>query len=400
MTIAEVVGIAGGDGTTLRVVLARGLSSMATFAVLPYIAVVILDGHLATPSVAATLVGVYVLCLRAGGFISAPVVQLLRRSRPLPVLYFAAAAFLLAGILTTELGWPLPVLAGALFANALAVAVANVLTKAAMAAELDDRRRVLGFGALSRAINGGAAVGALVGSFTAHHGTLAVFVPAMVLAGLAGAACSSIHDVGRPRVGLNVKVEGGQWIRRITFVVATATVWLAYVQFFAVLPIYARGSAAAGWVGLVFAINAVMVVVLQRLVLDKTATLFATPSRQWLVYMVACGCMTGALALLCAIRTTAWPLLFLAIVLLSMSELFWSPLLDSWTASVFGPRNLLAAYTITGLAWGGAEAAASSFSIPIATGAVTGIPWYGAILMSGVLVMGASFGLRAVVVYN
>jgi hypothetical protein len=219
----------------------------------------------------------------------------------------------------------------------------------------------------------------------------------VALVGLAGAFCVGLPGIKNAEVGLNVRMEGGGWRPQVVFVLGTAMVWLAYVQFFAVLPIYAQGRAAADWVGVVFAINAVMIVGLQRLVLDRTAKLLSTASNQWAIYLAACGCMAGALALLCAVRTDAWPLLFVAIVLLTISELFWSPLLDVWTASVFGRRNLLAAYTITGLAWGGAEAAASSLSISVAAGAITGVPWYGAIVISGALVMVAAFGLKRIV---
>ncbi|HEY4092645.1 MAG TPA: hypothetical protein VGN46_14115 [Luteibacter sp.] len=386
-----------GVSPAFRVVVARGLSSTATFAVLPYLAVVILDGHLASASLAAMVVGIYVLCLRAGGIISGLVVHVLGARRPLPWLYLAAAAFLVLGMVAMGARLPLGFLAVALFANALSVAVANVLTKATIAAAADDRQRVLAFGALSRAINGGAAVGGLAGSVAAPHGTLAVLLPASLLVALAGISCLRLPKVRADAVAVHVTVGAGAWGRRITFVVATAMVWLAYVQFFAVLPVYARGTPAEEWVGVAFAVNAVMIVGLQQFVLKHAAPMFDRVSHQWRVYLAACGCIGLSLVLLCAIRTAAWPLLFAAIVLLTISELFWSPLLDAWTASVFGPKNLLGAYTITGLAWGGAEALGSSLSIPVAAGSLPGVPWYAALVVSGVVVIAAALCLRSAI---
>ena len=398
MTALEATAPVVDSFATLRVVVARGLSSTATFAVLPYLALVILDNHLGSASAAATMVGVYVLCLRAGGVISAPVVRLLSRSQPLPVLYFAATVFLIASVVAIKLEYQLVLAAAALMANALSVAVANVLTKATIAAEPDDCQRVFGFGMLSRAINGGAAVGGLAGSFAVHYGPFSVLVPAAALVAMASAFCVGLPRVSNNSVGVHVKVDGGDWPRRIGFVVSTAMVWLAYVQFFAVLPIYARGSSASEWIGAVFAINAIMIVALQKFVLKRTANLFATLSSQWRVYLAACGCMATSLILLCAVRTHAWPVLFMAIILLTLSELFWSPLLDAWTALVFGQRNLLAAYTITGLAWGGAEAAASSLSIPIAAGAISSVPWYSALGASGLILMIAAVCVKSTLI--
>jgi hypothetical protein len=126
-------------------------------------------------------------------------------------------------------------------------------------------------------------------------------------------------------------------------------------------------------------------------------TLLTDARRQWIVYMAACCAMAFALVLLLSIRTDGWLLIFLAILILNGSELLWSPLLDNWTATMFGRENLLCAFTITGLAWGAAEALASSFSIQIALGGVSGVPWYGAILMAGVMIILAALLMRIIV---
>ena len=185
--------------------------------------------------------------------------------------------------------------------------------------------------------------------------------------------------------------------RLAIFVCATAMIWLGYVQFFAVLPVYAIDQPAAKWVGTIFAINAVIIVGMQGIVLRTLTTLLTDARRQWVVYMASCCAMAFALVLLLSIRTDGWLLIFLAILILSGSELLWSPLLDNWTATMFGRENLLGAFTITGLAWGGAEALASSFSIQIALGGVSGVPWYGAILMAGVMVVLAALLMRVIV---
>jgi len=384
-----------------QAVLARGCSSAASYAFLPYLPIWMMGGQAYGAGVIGTVVGLHIFALRAGGVFSRPAMQLVGRANALLACHLVAAATLALLIGSAFIGMAtVPCLVALLALNGVATSVGNVLTKAFIASHAGKERRVHEFGKLNRAINGGAALGAVAGSVQMDAVPDGFAIISLLLFGLA-AACSRglpMDVVRNGGMSWSVRDLLGHWKVKAAFLAVTATIWLGYAQFFTALPVYAIGTAAQAFIGAFFAINAALIVTFQGKALRAVQPLLGGPLGPCRVFAGSAVLMVVALVGLMATHGALWPVLFAAIVIFTLSELLWAPLLDTWTASVFGQRHLVEGYTIAGLSWGLFEASGGALSIYYYAGVdhQGSVPWSYPILVTCLLVTLAGLGMRYV----
>jgi MFS transporter, DHA1 family, multidrug resistance protein len=267
---------------------------------------------------------------------------------------------LLAGIAARIVGYGL--MAGAtrygqfLAAGAL-VGVGGALftpaSKAVIALRATDARtRADGFALRSVALNAGAALGPLVGAAVFSAFRIAFVLAAgtyvlLLVAFLTYARGSIPRQAG---VGtIRAQTIGPLVDRRLLRLTAsTIGFWLLYTQFTFTIPLYARATLhAGGGVGLLYTLNAIVVILLQVAALRWATQRFSQEAT--LAF--------GTALVACAFGLLAFPpsiaLLIAFGVVFSIGELLVVPTIDS-LASDLAPAGATAAYLgFVALGWGG-----------------------------------------------
>jgi MFS family permease len=149
---------------------------------------------------------------------------------------------------------------------------------------------------------------------------------------------------------------------RFAFLVLTGFLFVGAAQYFSCLPVYVRGTGAEPYIGYLFALNAAIIGLFQGQILKRVAAVRSGGTGPRL-YRLSAALLSVSVLLLCLAPTAYWWMLFIALVVFTLSEALWGPLLDVWTAEIFAGRNLTSAYTLTSLVWGGMEALGGALSI-------------------------------------
>ncbi|QLE75749.1 MFS transporter [Streptomyces rectiverticillatus] len=360
---------AGEDGRALTarqltaLVVARATSCAGFFAVLPYLGLWLVDSRGLSGADAGLVVGAAILANRAGGVLLVPLIHRLGLKASVGAGYLGAAvafAVLGMGLTLPASGWLV------LAASAgLSLAMATTALKAQVAAFAPDQR-LRGFSYLNMAVNAGSAVGPVLGGFLLerHADALPLAAAALDLVALAAVpALPGAWRAGeRPRAHAGGDGRGrGRWLPQRPFVVFSLLVcgtWVAYAQVFDVLPAYLGDSVNTRDLGLVFTLNAVLVVALQVPVSALSRRVLTRPRAGFGILCAAANVVLAAAVLLFAFgRSAGLGLLLGAMVLFTLSELVWSPLYDAQVAERRGALSTTAAYALAGVAWGAAESA-------------------------------------------
>ncbi|WP_367139343.1 MULTISPECIES: MFS transporter [Streptomyces] len=367
-------GEAAGDGGPLSarqltaLVVARATSCAGFFAVLPYLGLWLVNSRGLTGADAGLVVGAAILANRAGGVLLVPLIHRLGLKASVGAGYLGAAvafAVLGAGLRLPAYGWlVLAALAG------LSLAMATTAMKAQVAAFPPDQR-LRGFSYLNMAVNAGSAVGPVIGGALLewHAGWLPLAAAVLDLVALAAVpALPGAWRASEPARqaaaddGDGVGKKGrGRWLPQRPFVAFSLLVcgtWVAYAQVFDVLPAYLGDAISTRDLGLVFTLNAVLVVALQVPVSALSRRVLSRPHAGFGLLCTAANVILAAAVLLFAFgRTGGLGLILAAMVLFTLSELVWSPLYDAQVSERRGKLSTTAAYALAGVAWGAAESA-------------------------------------------
>ncbi|MFH8789296.1 MFS transporter [Streptomyces roseoverticillatus] len=345
-------------------VVARATSCAGFFAVLPYLGLWLVDSRGLTGADAGLVVGAAILANRAGGVLLVPLIHRLGLKASVGAGYLGAAlafAVLGAGLHLPAYGWlVVAALAG------LSLAMATTAMKAQVAAFPPDQR-LRGFSYLNMAVNAGSAVGPVIGGALLewHAGWLPLAAAALDLVALA--AVPALPGTWRGSDSPQRTAEGdddgrkGRWLPQRPFVAFSLLVcgtWVAYAQVFDVLPAYLGDTISTRDLGLVFTLNAVLVVALQVPVSALSRRVLSRPRAGFGLLCTAANVILAAAVVLFAFgRTGGLGLLLAAMVLFTLSELVWSPLYDAQVGERRGTLSTTAAYALAGVAWGAAESA-------------------------------------------
>ncbi|MET9416149.1 MFS transporter [Streptomyces klenkii] len=368
----------GGDSGPLSarqltaLVVARATSCAGFFAVLPYLGLWLVDSRGLTGADAGLVVGAAILANRAGGVLLVPLIHRLGLKASVGAGYLGAAvafAVLGAGLRLPAYGWlVLAALAG------LSLAMATTAMKAQVAAFPPDQR-LRGFSYLNMAVNAGSAVGPVIGGALLEWHTGWLPLAAAVLDLVALAAVPALPGAWRAadparqadaNAGAGNGGGGGEkgrrrWLPQRPFVAFSLLVcgtWVAYAQVFDVLPAYLGDAVSTRDLGLVFTLNAVLVVALQVPVSALSRRVLSRPHAGFGLLCTAANVILAAAVLLFAFgRTGGLGLILAAMVLFTLSELVWSPLYDAQVSERRGKLSTTAAYALAGVAWGAAESA-------------------------------------------
>lgn len=355
-------GAAGaGDAFAARqlaaLVVARATSCAGFFAVLPYLGLWLVDVQHLSGGSAGLVVGSSILANR-GAVLLIPLINRLGLKASVATGYGGAiAVFVVLGMGPTRavIGWlVLAALVG------LFLAMATTAMKASVAA-LPAEQRLRGFSYLNMAVNAGSAVGPVIGGQLLHWHAGWLPLSAAVLHLVALAAVPALPgpwrrcERGRPAAqGSTPRLRVQR--RFVVFCLLTCGTWVAYAQAVDVLPAYLGDTVDAREMGLVFTLNAVMVVALQVPMSWLSGRVLSSPRGGFGVLWAAASTVLAASVLLFALgRSMGLGLVLVAMVLFTLSELIWSPLYDAQVSERRGTLSLPASYALAGVACGAAE---------------------------------------------
>ena len=262
---------------------------------------------------------------------------------------FGLRKLVVAGLVARSLGYagfavggPLPFL---LLWAALSGAGGAAFTPSAKAlvALAAHPRRLEAFALRSVAVNAGAAVGPLVGGLFFGHfrivcfaavATYTLFLTALlhrVPADSAGAPSKGRATRGRVRAAI-------QDPARLGLTAASVGFWFLYTQFTFTVPLYAADRfGITGFTGVLFALNAILVLLLQYAAVARAAPRLGS----WRTLALGALGVGVGFAALAGIPATASLLVFT--VIFSLGELLVVPTLDN-LASLLAPPQALASY--------------------------------------------------------
>ncbi|MER5546357.1 MFS transporter [Streptomyces sp. NPDC002589] len=339
-------------------VVARATSCAGFFAVLPYLGLWLVDTQGLSGGSAGLVVGSSILANRAGAVLLIPLIHRLGLKASVVTGYVGAVTFFAVlgmGLRLAVLGWlVLAALVG------LFLALATTAMKALVAA-LPAGQRLRGFSYLNMAVNAGSALGPVIGGQLLHWHASWLPLSAAVLHLAALAAVPALPGTWRrsQRPGPAAEGSGRRWLVRRRFVVFSLLAcgtWVAYAQAVDVLPAYLGDTVDARDLGLVFTLNAVMVVALQVPMSWLSRRVLDAPRGGFGILWAAAGAVLAASVLLFAWgRSIGLGLVLAAMALFTLSELVWSPLYDAQVSERRGPLSLPAAYALAGVASGAAE---------------------------------------------
>ncbi|MER6302930.1 MFS transporter [Kitasatospora sp. NPDC001539] len=340
------------------VVVARATSCAGFFSFLPYLGLWLVDTQGLSGGSAGLVVGSSILANRAGAVLLVPLINRLGLKASVVLGYVGAVAVFVAlgsGLGLPAIGWlVLATLVG------LFLAMATTAMKASVAA-LPADQRLRGFSYLNMAVNAGSAVGPALGGQLLHWhaGWLPLAAAALHLVALVTATALPGTWRRSERPVPPAKGGGRRWrVQRpfVVFSLLACGTWVAYAQTSDVLPAYLGDTVDARDLGLVFTLNAVMVVALQvpmswliRRLLDAPRGGFGA------LWAAACAVLAASVLLFALGRSTGLGVVLVAMVLFTLAELIWSPLYDAQISERRGTLSLPAAYALAGVASGAAE---------------------------------------------
>ena len=341
----------------------RAASALGFYAFIPFTPIWAARAVDASPATGGLMLALFILAMRTGGMVMPPVIDRLGPVRFVQVSSAVATALCLVVAVWTTSVAALGVL---LFCLGLLLSGNTAATKATVATLGGTYGQVRAFGALNMAANVGAGLGPITGA-------MLIGGPRQLLPGvmLVMFAIATLLALGIKGVGRTTRREAPSdmaigrrllWAPRrlLRFIAVTSLIWVSYAQVFDAMPTVLRPWVDERVVAAAFALNAALIVGLQstasRLLERRgqaTGDGFDAP--------LAASNLLLAVALV-TIGLTPWlsgAAVIVGVLLFTLGELVWSPLLDAETARRRGSLSASAAFGLAGLVWGVVESAAA-----------------------------------------
>lgn len=339
------------------------MSSVAYYMVFPYLGLFFSEQFTTTNAwKIGIIVGVAVFFTRSGAIVMLAPIQRWGGKGVLMAAYIVGAMCLLA------IDWFLfPFFIEWLIAAAIlgiAFAAGTLSMKTWLANAVVDALLPRAYAALNWAANFGAFFGPLVGGWLIiGRSRLLIMCAAGSLLITVALAAFMPHSSDGPHVADSQRPSPSMTgfprrlpVRFVLFLLAGSLTWFAYAQLFIVFPTYIHGHLSERFVGLLFAVNALGVIGLQRVVahyVQGRGSLTAGPP--WGL-LIASQCLLGA-GLMSLNLTPIWGAYgaITGIVLFTGAEMIWSPYYDVLVVTLRESLTTSGAFAYSGLFWGLAE---------------------------------------------
>ena len=369
------------------------LCNVGQWAVVSVLSLYLLTTLRLAPGVAAALLLFATLSFRLTRFFVAPVLDRLPpRGALLISLGVAALAYVALAVFPPAALLMIPVLpmVGAGYGS-------NALMVKALAAGR-ERGRLVRYGAVNAALNAGAAVGPLVGTWLFLHvhpratfamATICFAAAALIVLGL---PARDRAGLGSPRGWLAAlrSCLGIPDVRRA--LLFTGMLFFLYSQLYAILPITAtRMLGAPDALGAYFALNAVLVIGAQIPISRMAAGAAAPPAR-----LVQLGYASFGVGFLLVWLWPTWQVAFLAVVAWSLAEMLILPGIDAITAAALPADLRISGFSLAAVAVAAGEGSGAFVGVAAAGQLVVHHQlqaWYGVLALCAV----AAIGIAALV---
>lgn len=341
-------------------------SSLGYYMFIPFLGVYLLGLYNYSSWQIGFVVGIGLLATRAGAIFLPRLVNSLGDKWIIFASYILVATLLLFTGLAQLSSYPLWIIVSAILG--VSFSSATLAMKVWIANCVAEGERINAYSVLNIAVNIGAACGpAIAGLLTSRH------VSALPLVTAINLALSSVLAIMLPRerllktnaiaVSKTTKLEMSRIPKEFLFLIACgAFTWIAYAQVFDVFPTYAKGHLSESLVGLLFTINAILIIVLQTPFTHYLNNVFERRNKiRAAICLLAISQFVLGMSFLgfMFIDTHIWFGPVLGMILFTCSEVIWSPLLDVLVAEVRGTLGSATAFAYTGLVWGVAESIGS-----------------------------------------
>jgi MFS transporter, DHA1 family, multidrug resistance protein len=340
------------------------------------------------PGVAAALLLFATVSFRLTRFFVAPVLDgLPPRAALLLSVWLAALAYLALAFFPPAV---LPMVAALPLVGA-GYGSNSLLVKALAAGR--EHGRLIRYGSINAALNAGAALGPLLGTWLfLHVSGRAAFAMAGGCFAAAGLVVLGLRHHGRAALGPRV-----HWIpalRRCLAVpdlrralVFTAVAFFLYSQLYTILPISATGLLGApDALGAYFALNAVLVIGAQIPISRRASRGTAPPAR-----LVQLGYASFGVGYLLVWLWPTWQVAFLAVVAWSLAEMLVLPGIDAITAGALPAELRISGFSLASVAMAAGEGSGSFVGVAAAGQLVLHHQlrdWYGVLALCAVAAIG------------
>lgn len=369
------------------IVVVRAASAAGYFVLLPFLGLWLVRTQGLSLGAGGAVVAATILATRAGGVLLAPVVVRFGCRRSITVGYVLAAALLAVSV---RVSGGVVIWVALMTVLGLLLSAATTAQKALVAeAFTTETARMKGFGYLNVAVNAGSALGPIVGgiAYRWHENGLPLPAAALLLvAALASLFLPVTHAEAAPWRGFLVFDR-----ELFVFLAMTAGTWVGYSMAFNVLAAYLTPEIGADQIGLLFTLNAVLVIFGQVPVGVRVAGLLGSGNRRRAFGRV---CLAGnavmAVGLLLFPVGKSWglPAAIAAMAIFTFAEMIWSTLYDAEVAVRRGKLPNAMAYGAAGLVWGGLESAGAWIGLALVAAEAstespvsTALPFWGAALI-------------------
>ncbi len=344
----------------------RLLGTTAFYALVPFLAVWLTRVTLLSSAEVGVVVGVCIFSTRAGGLALVWPVRKLG-ARGSIIAFYVTGALALAFLVVGRQAGP-ALLCGVVGVVGVAFSGATLAVKTLAASTQDGRTRLRSFSWLNIATNVGAAFGPLLGSALAQEEPLALptLVGAILVAASALALAvrfDSSHSMSGTDAGHAGPSEGTAPFVR--FVLLASATWFGYSQIFNVLPVAALGTQMAPLVPVVFAVNGVLIILLQMPITSFVSRRTGDdPALRNRTLAIGNALMALGLGSFWWGAEGAW-IWVAAAVIFTVGETLWSPLYDEMAVHLRAGLSVPAALGWSSFLWGIAESVGAAVGTSI-----------------------------------
>ncbi|MGZ6503197.1 MAG: MFS transporter, partial [Tumebacillaceae bacterium] len=323
------------------------------------------------------IVGVCVFTTRAASVVMPVVVKRFGEKRSITVACLVTISVLAGMYLfkqTNLIVWYL--LSGML---GVSFSVATLGMKSFVGRTFDEQKRITAFSYLNVAVNIGAALGPIVGGFVME--SRFYLLPLIALGSQVITLLFSFWLPQVPRVeDTSTSPEKQQLNMRIVplkfvwFLLISSCTWLGYVQLYNVFPAFSKGYLDERLIGILFSVNAVVIIVLQIPISHFFEKVFSKGKMsQSMLLVLGNGFMAVSMVCFALVKTQSMVILVIGCMLFTVSELLWSPFYDAMVVQIRGKLDVVTALGISGFLWGLAESLGTSIGMLFVGNTHTGL---------------------------
>jgi len=344
----------------LHIYIARFFSSFNLFVFVPFYPVWLAQEKLLSPLNISIVTALVIISLRSASLIFANAIKKFHKKQAAVLsLILSTITYLIIFILAVLhiqnifLWYLLSLILGAL------IAIASLVLLAAIALNIKESAHLRGFSYMNIALNLSSGVGSLIGALIIHY-NLRYLPLAPVFFSLV--AIYFALNIPRDPIVSIAQVENNQRKLNkkpyILLTLASFFTFIAYAQFYDVLPIYANHTIGARMVGILYLVSAIVIVLLQT---SFTALLkkLAHP----LIVVIGNILFAMGIFLLLFSGQNILYLSFLGVIILSIGEIAWLPTYQTMAIQLYPKNNPVLALAIMMTAWGVGESLATFFGV-------------------------------------